>query len=123
MPSSTDLVIYHNPRCSKSRAALELLEAHATTSGSSLQVIDYQKMPLNLAQIKALHKKLGVSVGDMLRDGEEEYRALGLESADDAKRLAALVAHPKLLQRPIVEYKGRAIIARPPEILKDWLAR
>jgi arsenate reductase (glutaredoxin) len=109
------ITIYHNPRCSKSREALALVERFSTAKGLTLHVIDYQKTPLTLAQLTSLQQQLGVTVREMVRDNEEEYAALNLAQADDATLLQAVEAHPKLLQRPIVVRNARAVIGRPPE--------
>lgn len=115
------ITIYHNPRCSKSREALALAERFAAQNELPLAVVEYLKTPLTLAQLAALHRQLGCGVRDMVRSNEEEYAALDLAQGDDAALLRALAAHPKLLQRPIVVYRGRAAIGRPPELLNDFL--
>ncbi|WP_188569138.1 arsenate reductase (glutaredoxin) [Undibacterium terreum] len=109
------ITIYHNPRCSKSRETLALVQEVAERDGQPLNVIDYLKTPPDLAALKDLRAQLGGDVRAMLRDNEEEYASLGLAGADDAALLAAIAAHSRLLQRPIVSYQGRAIIGRPPE--------
>lgn len=113
------LIIYHNPRCSKSRGALELATQFATEHKLDLDIVDYQKTPLTLAQLKELHGLLQsegpVSVRDMVRDNETVFTELKLDQADDDTLLQALATHPALLQRPIVRRDHRAIIARPPE--------
>lgn len=111
--------ILHNPRCSKSREALARLE----TRGIRPEVIEYLVTPLSLAELQALQGQLGVSARTMLRDSEDAYRELGLSdlSLSDTQLLAAIVEHPVLLQRPIVIDGERALIARPPELLDDWL--
>lgn len=113
------LTIYHNPRCSKSREALTLLEA----SGQPLTVIRYLETPLDSAQLQQLVRKLDLPVRGLLRTGEEEYEALGLASPEltDAKIIDAIARHPRLLERPIVVNGNRAVIARPPERLKELL--
>lgn len=114
------LTIYHNPRCSKSRGALELATQFAERHGLELHIIDYQKTPLTRAQLEELHRLLqsegAVSVRDMVRDGEAVFAELGLDGADDAQLLDALAANPILLQRPIVRRDERAVIARPSEL-------
>lgn len=118
------LIIYHNPRCSKSRAALELTQQFAASHQLGLQVVDYQKTPLTLAQLTDLHRLLQaekpVSVRDMMRSDDALF-ATTLQQAGDAALLQALAAHPQLLQRPIVRYKEHALIARPPESLSSFL--
>ncbi|NKI71620.1 arsenate reductase (glutaredoxin) [Collimonas pratensis] len=116
------ITIYHNPRCSKSREALTLAEQFSNEKKLALEIVDYQKTPLTLAQLQDLHRTLGGPVGAMVRDNEPEYAELGLAQADDAGLLAALAEHPKLLQRPIVVYRKRAVIARPPQLLDQLFA-
>lgn len=115
----TDLTLYHNPRCSKSRGALELLEAR----GLSPNVVRYLERPLNAAQIKALLGKLGISARQLLRTGEEEYKTLNLADASlsEQQLIDAIAAHPKLLERPILEVGDRAVIGRPPENVLELL--
>lgn len=115
------LTIYHNPHCSKSREALALVQKFSSEHALSLQVIDYLKTPPTLQQLTDLQQQLGVPARAMVRDNEPEYDRVQLAQADDAALLRALVAHPKLLQRPIVAYRGRALIGRPPALLADWL--
>ena len=115
----TDLTLYHNPRCSKSRGALELLEARGLTP----TVVRYLETPLDAAQLKALLAKLGLSARQLLRTGEEEYKALNLADASlsEAQLIAAIAAHPKLMERPILETADKAIIGRPPENVLEIL--
>jgi len=119
------ITIYHNAHCSKSRGALEIAQQFAADHAIELNVVDYQKTPLTVPQLRALHRTLQsegtVTVRDMVRDGEEAYRQLHLERADDDALLAALAAHPILLQRPILTFDGRGIIARPPELAERIL--
>jgi len=104
--------IYHNPRCSKSRATLELLQAR----GIDVEIVDYLNEPPSLADLHALLAQLGLRARDIVRSNEAEFRdsGLSLESPDEAL-LHLIGANPKILQRPIVESGGRARIGRPPE--------
>ena len=115
----TDLTLYHNPRCSKSRGALELLEARGLTP----TVVRYLETPLDAAQLKALLAKLGLTAHQLLRTGEDEYKALNLADASlsEAQLIAAIAAHPKLMERPILETADKAIIGRPPENVLEIL--
>jgi arsenate reductase len=115
------ITILHSPRCSKSREALVLTQQFATEQGLALEVLDYQKTPLTLAQLIVLQKQLNLPARDMLRDSEAEYDALNLAQADEATLLQALADYPVLLQRPIVIFNGRALIGRPPERLNVLL--
>ena len=115
----TDLTLYHNPRCSKSRGALELLEARGLTP----TVVRYLETPLSATQIKALLGKLGISARQLLRSGEEEYKTLNLADASlsEQQLIDAIAAHPKLMERPILEVGDKAVIGRPPENLLELL--
>ncbi|MBD8272095.1 arsenate reductase (glutaredoxin) [Pseudomonas fluorescens] len=115
----TDLTLYHNPRCSKSRGALELLEARGITP----TVVRYLETPLNAAQVEALLAKLGLGARQLLRTGEDEYKSLNLADASlsEAQLIAAIAAHPKLMERPILETADKAIIGRPPENVLEIL--
>ncbi len=115
----TDLTLYHNPRCSKSRGALELLEARGLTP----TVVRYLETPLNAAQLQALLAKLGLSARQLVRTGEDEYKSLNLADASlsEAQLIAAIAAHPKLMERPILETADKAIIGRPPENVLEIL--
>ncbi|WP_339436964.1 MULTISPECIES: arsenate reductase (glutaredoxin) [unclassified Pseudomonas] len=115
----TDLTLYHNPRCSKSRGALQLLEARGLTP----TVVRYLEIPLNAAQLKALLGKLSISARQLLRTGEEEYKTLNLADASlsEAQLIAAIAEHPKLMERPILETTDKAIIGRPPENVLEIL--
>ena len=115
----TDLTLYHNPRCSKSRGALELLEARGLTP----TVVRYLETPLNAGQIKALLGKLGISARQLLRTGEDEYKMLLLadDNLSEARLIDAIAAHPKLMERPILEAGDKAVIGRPPENVLELL--
>ncbi|WP_322048221.1 arsenate reductase (glutaredoxin) [Paraburkholderia sp. J67] len=110
------ITIYHNPRCSKSRATCELVTtAHA--ANEPVEVVEYLKTPLTVEQLKTLHALLGGPLRDMMRTNETEYTELGLaaETVTDDQLYDAITKHPILLQRPIVVRDGRAVIGRPPE--------
>lgn len=98
-----------------------LTQQFAAEQGLALEVLDYQKTPLTLAQLIVLQKQLNLAAHDMLRDNEAEYAALNLAQADEATLLQAVADHPNLLQRPIVVFNGRAMIGRPPERLSALL--
>lgn len=115
------ITIYHNPRCSKSREALALVEQFAKENHSTLAIVEYLKTPPDLTLLQSLQRQLGCEVRDMVRTNEEEYSALNLQQADDNTLLHAIAEHPKLLQRPIVVYRDRAVIGRPPELLHALL--
>ncbi|EHC7287745.1 TPA: arsenate reductase (glutaredoxin) [Vibrio parahaemolyticus] len=114
------VVIYHNPRCSKSRQTLELLEQNGVTP----EVVKYLDTPLNVDELKALYAQLGFSsVHEMMRTKEDVYKELGLgeASVSDEQLFEAMAQNPKLLERPVVVANGKAKIGRPPEQVLDIL--
>jgi len=113
LPRSDDeLVLLHNPRCSKSRATLALLEERGVT----VAVREYLKEPLSRAELEDLRDRLGLPVADWLRSGESAFAESGLsKDAGEADLLAAIEREPILLQRPILVRGTRARIGRPPE--------
>jgi arsenate reductase len=114
------ITIYHNPRCSKSRETLALVET-LNPSGAPVNVVEYLKTPPTVDELKLLHRQLARPVRDMLRDNEEPYKTLDLARADltEAQAYEAIAAHPILLQRPIVVYNDKAAIGRPPESVRE----
>lgn len=108
--------IWHNPRCSKSRAALALLEE---TPGVEVEVVEYLKTAPSRAEIAAVLAKVGVAPSQAVRKGEDVAKQIGLDLTDDAAIVDAMAAHPILIERPIVITDRGAVIARPPEKLRD----
>jgi arsenate reductase len=106
--------IYHNPRCSKSRRVLEIIRGR----GVEPEVIEYLKQPPDANRIRELARLLGVSMCEMVRDTEPVFRKLGLKDVENEEELVwSIVENPILLQRPLVVYGDRAVIARPPELV------
>ncbi len=106
------LTILHNPRCSKSRATLALLEAR----GLAPRVVEYLKDPPSAAELAAIAKKLGLAPEALVRKGEDVYKAkYAGRVLSDAEWIAAMVTDPILIERPIVIAGARAAIGRPPE--------
>lgn len=105
------LKIYHNPRCSKSREALALLEQH----GQPFNIIDYLKTPLTASELKILLAQLGISARQLLRTKETEYQQLGLDNPalTEQQLISAMIDTPKLIERPIVVNGDKAAIGRP----------
>ncbi|MEO6800798.1 MAG: arsenate reductase (glutaredoxin) [Rhodanobacter sp.] len=105
--------IYHNSHCSKSRATLALLEERHCP----IEVIHYLDTPPSAPELAVLLKQLGMRPRELLRTGETDYQVLGLAdpSMGDEALIAAMVAHPRLIERPIVVANGKAAIGRPPE--------
>lgn len=105
--------IIHNPRCSKSRQTLALLEENGVTP----EVIEYLKTPLSAETLTSIVKKLGVSIRDIIRTKESEYKETGADNQNltDAEVTTILAATPKLIERPIVINGDKAAIGRPPE--------
>lgn len=110
---ATPLTLYHNPRCSSSRAALKLLE----DAGKSPEIVLYLETPPTAAQLKDLLAKLGMGARALLRSKEPIYKELGLDdpSLSDAALIRAMAGHPILIERPILVAGKRAIIGRPPD--------
>jgi len=110
--------IYHNPRCSKSRNTLALLEEQ----GVDAEVVKYLDTPPNKEELKELLKMLGMSPRELMRTKEEVYKELGLKDVTDEEALIeAMVANPKLIERPIVVKDGKAAIGRPIENIVELL--
>lgn len=111
--------IYHNPRCSKSRATLALLEEN----GHAPEVVEYLKTPPTEDELRQVLAALGLGPRDVIRTGEAAYKDNNLadESLSDDQIIAAMVADPILIERPIVVSGGKAKIGRPPEGVLDIL--
>lgn len=118
MTTADQPVVWHNPRCSKSRGALELLAEH----GIEPEVVRYLDTAPTRAELEDVLVKLGTDdPRAIVRTGEARYRELGLADADRDTLLDALAANPVLIERPIVVLGGRAVIGRPPEKVLDLL--
>jgi len=111
--------IFHNPRCSKSRATLALLQEH----GFEPEIRLYLENPPDPGELRSILGKLGLTARQLIRTGEAEYRELGLsdESLSEETLIAAMAVHPRLIERPIVLANGRAAIGRPSESVLDIL--
>ena len=107
------ITIYHNPRCSKSRQTLALLEENGVTP----EVVLYLSDTPSAKELSDIIKKLGISARELLRKKESEYAELNLkdESLSDSALIKAMVDHPKLIERPIVVKGQKAVLGRPPE--------
>ncbi|KAB7741254.1 arsenate reductase (glutaredoxin) [Parvibaculum sedimenti] len=111
------VIIWHNPRCSKSRATLSLIEQH----GLDPEIVDYLKTPPSADEIKSVLKKLRMKPRDLMRKGEQVYTDLGLdnEKLSDDQLVAAMAENPILIERPVVIFGARAKLGRPPEDVLD----
>lgn len=110
--------VYHNPRCGKSREAVNLLEKKKVKH----EIYLYLKEGLTQKEIKDLLKKLKMDPIDLIRTNEKDYKEnFAGKKMTDAALIKAMVKYPKLLQRPIVVKGRKAIVARPAELLKDFL--
>ncbi len=105
--------IYHNPRCSKSRATLALLKSR----GIEPEIVLYLQQPPDAGTLKSISRQLGGSMKDFIRDGEDIYQQLGLDkdTLTEQQLIETVVQHPILLERPIVVNNGKAALGRPPE--------
>ena len=116
----SQVTIYHNPRCSKSRATLALLEE----KGQSIDVIEYLDTPPTLKVLDAVCTQLGLEPLQLIRTKETLFKELGLSKKDQRSRrewLSLMVNNPKLIERPIVLKEGKAALGRPPESVLDIL--
>jgi len=112
-------VLYHNPRCSKSRAALALLQERDI----DLEVVRYLETPPDEASLRELLGQLDMTPLELMRRGEARYRELGLQGADisDDDRIRAMADNPILIERPVFITNGRAVVGRPPERVLELL--
>lgn len=112
----SDVTIYHNPRCSKSRQTLELLQARGVTP----TVVEYLKIPPSAAELKAILTKLGKGPRDIVRSKEAAEAGIAKDLDGDAL-IAALSANPTAIERPIVVKGDKARVGRPPESVLEIL--
>lgn len=119
VPTMKDTRIYHNPRCSKSRATLELLQQ----KGIQPRIILYLDNPPGADELSSLLALLDMPPRALLRSGESEYAGLGLAdpARTDEEIVDAMAKHPRLIQRPIFVHGGRAVMGRPPEKVLEIL--
>lgn len=112
-------ILYHNPRCSKSRQTLELLRAQ----GLEPEVVEYLKTPPTAAELERILTLLGREPRELLRTGEAEYQQLGLDdpALNREALIQAMVDHPKLIERPILLTHHKAALGRPPESVLEIL--
>ncbi|WP_375281917.1 arsenate reductase (glutaredoxin) [Pseudooctadecabacter sp.] len=105
------MTLWHNPRCTKSRQTLALLQERGLQPAVRLYLQD----PPTEAEIIAVRNALGVTADEMMRRGEKLFKEMGLATASEDALLAAMAAHPILIERPVLIHNGRAAIGRPPE--------
>ncbi len=110
------LIVYHNPRCSKSRTAVQYLQE----KGVDFDIVEYLKTPLTKDELKELIEKLNIKPEELIRKNESIYKELfkGKNLSDD-EWVEAMVKYPKLIERPIVVAKDKAVVARPTEKIND----
>jgi len=113
------VTVYHNPRCSKSRAAMEYLEEN----GIEAEVVKYMDSPPDANDIKELLSMLGMSPRELMRKHEKVFKDAGLDDPTftDDELIEAMAQCPSLIERPIVVNNGKAVLARPPETVQDIL--
>jgi len=111
------LTIYHNPRCSKSRETLALLEQRGLTP----QVVEYLKTPPNAQELAAIVAKLGKPATALVRKKEATEAGIDMDALDQSALLDALAAHPAAIERPIVIHGDKAALGRPPEAVLEIL--
>jgi len=114
----SEVQIWHNPRCSKSREAMKLLEEN----GVEADVVKYLEVEPDEKMIKDVLKKLGINARELMRTKEDIYKELGLKDvADEALLIKAMAENPKLIERPVVIKGDKAVIGRPPEKIVAFL--
>ena len=113
----SEVIIYHNPRCSKSRETLKLLEAR----GVQPTVVGYLKTPPEAAELTRILGLLGKAPSDILRKAEAEAAGIDAAALDDAALIRAMVTNPSVIERPIVVVGGKAALGRPPEAVLTLL--
>ena len=113
------VTLYHNPRCSKSRQALKLLEE----KGVQPEIVKYLDTPPDHATLARILEMLGLEPRELMRNKEKEYKELGLNDPRLTREqlIDAMVAHPRLIERPIVIKDGKAALGRPPESVLEIL--
>lgn len=109
--------IWHNPRCSKSRATLELIKG----AGIEPEIRLYQENAPDAAEISKTLALLNITAANLIRTGEALYKELGLKNADETTLIKAMAAHPKLIERPVVINNNKAALGRPPKSVLDIL--
>ena len=113
------VTVYHNPRCSKSRAAMEYLEEN----GIEAEVVKYMDSPPDADDLKELLTMLGMTPRELMRKHEKVFKEAGLDDPTftDDELIEAMTQCPSLIERPIVVNNGKAVLARPPETMQDIL--
>ena len=114
-----DLTIYHNPRCSKSRQTLQIIKDH----GIKPTIVEYLKTPLGKFDLENISRLLNKRPKDFVRKNEVDFKENAIKDIieNDSKLINAMVKYPKIIERPIVLYKNKAIIGRPPENVLELL--
>ena len=114
----SDITIYHNPRCSKSRATLAIIQER----GIEPRIVEYLKTALTAAELRLILRKLGLSAETLVRKGEDIFKSryAGRELSEDGW-IEAMIENPVLIERPIVVRGERAVIGRPPETVQQLL--
>ena len=109
----SDFIIYHNPRCSKSRQTLEILNKQNVDT----EIVLYLETPPSAEEVTSILKKLDLSSRDIIRKGEDEYKLLNIkaQSLTENELITFMSENPKLIERPIVLANGKAALGRPPE--------
>ena len=114
----TQITIWHNPRCSKSREALSIVEEY----GCEKEIVKYLETNPDASTLQNLLNMLGLTPRELMRVKEDIYKELQLkDETDDEKLIEAMVQNPKLIERPILIKKGKAIIGRPTSIIAEFL--
>jgi arsenate reductase len=115
---SKPIQVYHNPRCSKSRMALEFLSKQGI---DNVQILEYMKNPMTQTELKTVLKKLNMHADELVRKKEKNYKELGLENSSENELIKNMIEHPNLMERPIIINGNKAVVGRPTEKILDVL--
>lgn len=111
------MMLYHNPRCSKSRQALAILEER----GEDFQIRKYMDDLLSEQELRTLLQELNMTASELIRKGEAAYKEQGLATVSEDDLVRAMLGEPKLIERPILAVGNKAVVGRPPERILDLL--
>jgi len=115
--NSDTMMLYHNPRCSKSRQALAILEER----GEEFQTRKYMDDPLTEQELRTLLQQLNMTASELIRKGEAAFKEQALANASEDELVVAMLSEPKLIERPVLVVGQRAVVGRPPERILDLL--
>ena len=117
METSESLTIYHNPRCSKSRQALQIIQ----DKGINPKIVDYLKVPPTITELSTIIDQLGIEPIELVRKGEDAFKTTDFSNQSKDEQIKIMSENPILIERPIISNHGKALIGRPPESVLSLL--